>query len=76
MGGGVVGEVKQFCYLRDVLEYGGGSERAIRGSMGKVEGNSKPAGCRLTWVFRCINVELYMKHELDLLCCIGGKHGH
>ena len=30
MGGGVVGEVKQFCYLRDVLECGGGSERAIR----------------------------------------------
>ena len=30
VGGGVVGEVKQFCYLRDVLECGGGSERAIR----------------------------------------------
>ena len=48
VGGGVVGEVKQFCCLEDVLEFGGGSERAIRarvgGSMGKVEGNSKPAG--------------------------------
>ena len=29
-GGVVVGEVKQFCYLGDVLECGGGSERAIR----------------------------------------------
>ena len=42
--GGGVGKVKQFCYLGDVLECGGGSERAIRASMGKVEGNSKPAG--------------------------------
>ena len=41
---GVVGEVKQFCYLGDVLECGGGSERAIRASMGKVKGNSKSAG--------------------------------
>ena len=30
VGGGVVDEVKQFCYLGDVLECGGGSERAIR----------------------------------------------
>ena len=33
-GGGVVGEVKQFCYLEDVLECGGGSERAIRARVG------------------------------------------
>ena len=30
VGGGVVGEVKQFCFLGDVLECGVGSERAIR----------------------------------------------
>ena len=30
MGGGVVVQVKQFCYLGDMLECGGGSERAIR----------------------------------------------
>ena len=34
MGGGVVGEVKQFCYLGDVLECGEGSERAIRARVG------------------------------------------
>ena len=47
VGGGIVGEVKQFCYLGDVLECGGGPE-SNKGqsccSMGKVEGNSKPAG--------------------------------
>ena len=37
-GGGVVGEVKQFCYLRDVLECGGGSERAIRARVGAAWG--------------------------------------
>ena len=34
LGVGVVGEVKQFCYLRDVLECGGGSERTIRARVG------------------------------------------
>ena len=34
VGGGVVGEVKKFCYLGDVLECGGGSERAIRARVG------------------------------------------
>ena len=34
MGGGIVGEVKQFCYLGDVLECVGGSERAIRARVG------------------------------------------
>ena len=38
MGGGVVREVKQFCYLRDVLECGGGSERAIRARVGAAWG--------------------------------------
>ena len=33
-GLGVVGEVKQFCYLGDVLDCGGGSERAIRARVG------------------------------------------
>ena len=41
MGGGVVGEVKQFCYLRDVLECGGGSERAIRARVGAAWGKWK-----------------------------------
>ena len=38
VGGGVVGEVKQFCYLGDVLECGGGSERAIRARVGAAWG--------------------------------------
>ena len=47
MGGGVVGEVKKFCYLGDVLVWGRLKESnngQSWGSMGKVEGNSKPAG--------------------------------
>ena len=40
-GGGVVGEVKQFCYLGDVLEWGGGSERAIRARVGAAWGKWK-----------------------------------
>ena len=38
VGRGVVGEVKQFCYLGDVLECGGGSERAIRAGVGAAWG--------------------------------------
>ena len=38
VGGAVVGEVKQFCYLGDVLECGGGSERAIRARVGAAWG--------------------------------------
>ena len=43
VGGGVVGEVKQFCYLGlgDVLECGGGSERAIRARVGAAWGKWK-----------------------------------
>ena len=41
VGGGVVGEVKQLCYLRDVLEYGGFSERAIRARVGAAWGKRK-----------------------------------
>ena len=41
VGGGVVGEVKQFCYLWDVLECGGGSERAIRARVGVAWGKWK-----------------------------------
>ena len=39
--GGVVGEMKQFCYLGDVLECGGGSERAIRARVGAAWGKWK-----------------------------------
>ena len=39
--GGVVGEVKQFCYLGDLLECGGGSERAIRERVGAAWGKWK-----------------------------------
>ena len=41
MGGGVVGKVKQFCYLGDVLECGGGSEREIRARVGAAWGKWK-----------------------------------
>ena len=41
MEGGVVGEVKQFCYLGDVLECGGGSERAIKARVGAAWGKWK-----------------------------------
>ena len=41
VGGGVVGEVKQFCYLGDVLECGGGSEKAIRARVGAAWGKWK-----------------------------------
>ena len=40
-GGGVVGEVKQFCYLGDVLECGGGSERTVRARVGAASGKWK-----------------------------------
>ena len=41
VGCGVVGELKQFCYLGDVLECGGGSERAIRARVGTAWGKWK-----------------------------------
>ena len=48
VGGGVVGEVKQFCYFGDVLECGWRFRESNKGqswgSMGKVEENSKSAG--------------------------------
>ena len=40
-GGGVVGEVKRFCYPGDVLECGGGSEGAIRARVGAAWGKWK-----------------------------------
>ena len=43
VGGAVVGEVKQicYCYLGDVFECGGGSERAIRARVGAAWGKWK-----------------------------------
>ena len=76
VGGSVVGEVKQFCYLWDVLECGGGSERAIRARVGAAWGKWKEiASLLVKGVFRCTIVERYMKHALDLLCCMAGDVG-
>ena len=41
VGGGVVGKVKQFCYISDVLECGRGSERAIRARVWAAWGKRK-----------------------------------
>ena len=41
VGGCVVGEVKKFCCLRDVLDCGGFAERAIRARVGAAWGKWK-----------------------------------
>lgn len=33
VGGGMRGEVKQFCYLEEILDSEGGMERAVRGKL-------------------------------------------
>ena len=77
LGGGVVGEVKQFCYLGDVLERGGGSQRAIRARVGAAWRKWKEmASMLVNRGFRCTIVEGYMKHALDLLCCMGRRRGN
>ena len=80
VGGGVVGEVKQFCYLGYVLECGGGSERAIRARVGAAWGKWKEMASLL------VNKGIPMHHRgrvyedvLDLLCSMGGwggRRGH
>ena len=74
---GIVGEVKQFCYLGDVLERGGGSERAIRARVGAAWGKWKEIASLL------VNRSILLHHRGKVYkACIrpvmlyGGRRGH
>ena len=76
-GGGVVGEVKQFSYLGDVLECGGGSERAIRARVEAAWGKWKEIASLL------VNRGILLHHRRKVYeACIrsvmlyGGRRGH
>ena len=74
---GVVGEVKQFCYLVEVLECGGGSARAIRARVGAAWGKWKEIASLL------VNRGILLHHRGKVYeACIrsvmlyGGRRGH
>ena len=77
MRGGVVGEVKQFCYHGDVLACGGGSERAIRARLEAAWGKWKKI------VSLLVNRSIPLHHCRKVYeACIRsvmlywGRHGH
>ena len=84
MGDGVVGEVKQFCYLVDVLECGGGSERAIRTRVGAACGKWKEIAsllvsrgiplhhCEKVYEACIRSVMLYVGGDVGTYCKTGG----